>query len=121
MTFSIITISFNNLEDVIITSKSVGSIFSIFEHNAGYMTALELKFYEIFKNRFSEKEAETFIKFLEEKIERKYEEIKDVLLTKEDKIDLLSKIEGTKTDMLNWFFAFFITLALMILGLYLKN
>ena len=85
------------------------------------MTALESKVYEIFKNRFSEKEAEIVIKFLEEKIERKYEEKKDILLTKEDKIDLLSKIESAKTDMLKWFFAFFITLILMVLGLYLKN
>lgn len=91
------------------------------------MSTLELKVYEIFKNRFSEKEAETVIEFLEEKIERKYEEKKDILLTKEDKIELLSKIEathskieGAKTDMLKWFFAFFLTLALMVLGLYLK-
>ncbi len=55
-------------------------------------------------------------------------EKKDILLIKEDKIELIAKIEATytriesaKTDMIKWFFAFFITLVLMIAGLYIKR
>lgn len=33
-------------------------------------------------------------------------------------MQLRSEIKDTKTDMIKWFFAFFVTLVLMILGLY---
>ncbi len=85
------------------------------------MSTLELKVYEIFKNKLGEKEAETVIEYFESKTEEKYQQKKDVLLTKEDKIELISKIESSKTDMIKWFVAFFITLVLMIAGLYFKK
>ena len=79
------------------------------------MSTLELKAYEIFKNKLGEKEAEIVLEYLDSKSEEKYQQKKDVLLTKED------KIEGTKTDMIKSFVAFFVTLVLMIAGLYLKR
>ena len=85
------------------------------------MSTLELKAYEIFKNKLGEKEAEIVLEYLDSKSEEKYQQKKDVLLTKEDKIELISKIEGTKTDMIKSFVAFFVTLVLMIAGLYLKR
>lgn len=78
------------------------------------MSALELKVYEIFKNRLGEQEATTIIEYFESKAEQKYQEKKDVLATKED----LSQV---KVDIIKWVFAFFVTLALMIAGLYLKQ
>ena len=33
-------------------------------------------------------------------------------------MQLRAEIKDTKTDMIKWFFAFFVTLVLMILGLY---
>ena len=59
--------------------------------------------------------------FLKLTLEEKYHHKKDVLLTKEDKIELMSKIESTKIDMIKWFAAFFVSIALMIIGLYLKG
>jgi hypothetical protein len=53
------------------------------------------------------------------------ENISQILVTKEDlakevsRIDV--KISETKDDLIKWIFAFWITLALMIVGLYLKN
>jgi len=85
------------------------------------MSTLELKTYEIFKNKLGEKEAETIIEYFESKAEEKYQQKKDVLLTKDDKIELISKIEATKTEMIKWFVAFFITVILMIAGLYFKK
>ncbi|MBC7554879.1 MAG: hypothetical protein H7257_12980 [Taibaiella sp.] len=92
------------------------------------MSTLELRVYEIFKNKLGEKEAEVVIEYFESKTEEKYQQKKDVFLTKEDKMDILSKIETTntriemaKTDMIKWFFAFSITIVLMIAGLYFKK
>jgi len=72
------------------------------------MSALELKVYEIFKNKLGEKEAGTVIEYLEAKAEEKYQQKKDVLLTKDDKIELVAKIESTKSDIVKWMFAFWI-------------
>lgn len=33
-------------------------------------------------------------------------------------LQLQTEVKDTKTDMIKWFFAFFVTLVLMILGLY---
>ena len=57
------------------------------------MSALELKVYEIFKNKLGESEESTIIEYFETKAEEKYQQKKDILLTKEDKIELISKIE----------------------------
>ena len=78
------------------------------------MSALELRVYEIFKNKLGEKEAETIIEYFEAKTEAKYQEKKDVLATKED-------LSQTKVDLIKWIFGFFTALALMIVGLYLKK
>jgi len=56
------------------------------------MSTLELKVYEIFKNKLGEKEAETVIEYIEVKAEEKYQQKKDVLLTKEDKIDIIRSV-----------------------------
>lgn len=65
------------------------------------MSALELKVYEIFKNKLGEKEAETIIEYFEAKAEAKYLEKRDVLATKED-------LANTKTDIIKWMFIFWI-------------
>ena len=85
------------------------------------MSTPELKVYEIFKDKLGEKEAQAVIEYFDAKADDKYQQKKDVLLTKEDKIELLSKIGSSTTDMIKWFIAFFITIVLMIAGLYLKR
>jgi len=72
------------------------------------MSTLELKVYEIFKNKLGEKEAETVIEYFEAKAEEKYQQKKDILLSKNDKIELVAKIESTKSDIVKWMFAFWI-------------
>jgi len=61
------------------------------------MTTLRLKVYDIFKNRFIEKEAE-----------EKYAIKKDLFLTKQDKVELVEKIESSKTDIIKWMVAMWI-------------
>lgn len=83
------------------------------------MSVLELEVYEIFKNRFSEKEAAKVIELIEEKAEERIKQKKDVFLIKDDKIELLTKmatvkeellirIESSKSDTIKWMFIFWI-------------
>ena len=80
------------------------------------MTALELKVYEIFKSKLGEKEAETIIEFIELKSKEKIEKKKDVFMTKDDKVDLIEKMNRDKLDMIKWMFGFWIILVLLILA-----
>jgi hypothetical protein len=64
------------------------------------MSPLELQVYDLFKKRFSEDEAKLVITYLDGKAEEKYEQKKDMLLTKEDKIELVSKIESSKVEVM---------------------
>jgi hypothetical protein len=76
------------------------------------MTALALKVYEIFKTRFSEPEAAAILEYIDEKTEKKYEEKKDILATKEDisklREELRVEMREIKADMIKWMFIFWI-------------
>jgi hypothetical protein len=48
------------------------------------MLTIELKAYEILKNKLGEEEASTLIEYFKVKTEEKYNERKDILATKED-------------------------------------
>ena len=85
------------------------------------MKPLKLRIYEILKTRFSEDEAKAFIEYFESKTTEKIDDKKDVFLTKDDKVDILEKINQSKTDTIKWMFSIFLALALMIIGLYLKK
>lgn len=61
-------------------------------------------------------------------VDNKFDSKKDMLATKQDTNDIRQdmirlevKIAESKSDMIKWFVAFFITLSLMIIGLYLKK
>lgn len=60
--------------------------------------------------------------FLYRKADEKIQQKKDVFLIKDDKVDLVSKIESAKTDTIKWMFIFWIgqlgaTIALVMLFL----
>jgi hypothetical protein len=93
------------------------------------MGATEIKLYDIFRNdlKLSDAKAKIFAEVVQEtiinEVAHKNTEFKSFI--KEDfyKIDLKFKqmrteIKESKTDMIKWFFAFFVTLVLMILGLF---
>jgi hypothetical protein len=86
------------------------------------MKAIELKVYEILKTRFSEKEAETFIEYFDAKTNEKIDDKKDVFLTKNDKIDLIEKMNKDKIDLIKWMSGFWITIIIMLLvNFFIKN
>jgi hypothetical protein len=58
--------------------------------------------------------------YIEVKVEQKFESQKQMLATKEDVKNLEIKLAETKSDLLKWVFALFVSLALMIVGLYIK-
>ena len=81
------------------------------------MSALELEVYEIMKSKFSEQEAAKVIQLFEAKAEEKIGQKKDVFLIKEDKVEMISRIESVRTelitriesvksDMIKWMFIF---------------
>jgi len=80
------------------------------------MSFLELEVYEIFKNRFSEKEAAKVIEFFESKSEEKITQKKDVFMTKDDKVELVARIESTKSELIKWSFIFWVGSVITILG-----
>lgn len=80
------------------------------------MSALELKAYEILKLKFSEQEASTIIEYFEKKAEEKIVDKKDIFLTKDDKIDLISQIKDSRNEMIKWMFIFWIGQIVVIVG-----
>jgi len=74
------------------------------------MSALELKAYEILKNKLGEQEASTILEFIEEKSEQKINQKKDIFLTKDDKVDLIK-----------WMVGFWIAQMAAIIGLYINK
>lgn len=85
------------------------------------MSALELKVYEIFKNKLGEDEASVIVQWVEEISERKISDKKDVFLTKDDKIQIIEKISESKTEIMRWMFGIFAMLMLAIIGLYVRH
>lgn len=59
------------------------------------MVISEIKLYELLKSRIGEKEAEAFIQILEEKVEKKFEQKKNELATKEDVSNLRAELLRT--------------------------
>jgi hypothetical protein len=90
------------------------------------VNTIGVKLYDIFRNdlKLTEDRAEIFAGVVKEttvnEVNQKQTEFKSQI--KEDllklELQLNTKIEQSKSDMIKWFFAFFITLVLMILGLY---
>lgn len=84
----------------------------------------DIQLFNARKKKLGERETEELVSFVRSTIDTKLEEQIPHLATKEDladvKSELKQEISQAKVDMIKWFVAFFITLALMIIGLYFK-
>lgn len=80
-------------------------------------TTLALKLYEIFKSKPGQQEAEAIIEYFEAATEKKYEEKKDFLATKEDVGLLKKEIAESKADTVKWMFIFWIGQIAATLGI----
>lgn len=81
------------------------------------MKGIELKAYEILKDKLGEEKAATMLGFVEGKID----EQKKVFLTKDDKMELIRMAKEDKMDLVKWMVGFWIAQIAAILGLYLKR
>lgn len=100
------------------------------------MSTVNISLYNILKSDFklSDAKAKEFVDAIREEVQNdiKYENtdfrsaVKEDFLKLELKLsneikDVRMEIKDTKSDILKWFVGIFITLALMIIGLYLKK
>ncbi len=100
------------------------------------MSTVNINLYNILKSDFklSDAKAKEFVDAIREEVQNdiKYENtdfrsaVKEDFLKLELKLsneikDVRMEIKDTKSDILKWFVGIFITLALMIIGLYLKK
>ena len=72
------------------------------------MHVAEIELYELLKGKIGEKEAKSVIEYVEAKVDRKFDEKKDVLASKEDIANLEVKIERVKSDIIKWMFLFWV-------------
>jgi len=83
------------------------------------MQVAEIELYEILKEKIGDKEAKTLVEYIEAKVEKKFEDKKYLLVTKEDlanvKTELMVEIEKVRTEMqkmkadiIKWMFLFWI-------------
>jgi ribosomal protein L7/L12 len=79
------------------------------------MTVISLtKLYDLLTSKLGKETAENLTTFIAENIKEEVENKTQILATKED-------LANTKVDLIKWIFAFWVALALMIIGLYLKK
>ena len=70
------------------------------------------------KAKLGEKEATAFVTILDTKVDKKFEEAKSILATKED---LARDIGNAKVDLIKWMVGFWIAQMAAIIGLYLRH
>jgi hypothetical protein len=63
------------------------------------MQVAEIELYEILKEKIGEKEAKILVEYIETKVEKRFEEKKDLLATKAD-------LANAKADIIKWMFIF---------------
>ena len=84
------------------------------------MIVTRIDLFNVLKEKIGEQQAKSLTEYIEVKVEQKFESQKQMLATKEDVKNLEIKLAETKSDLLKWVFAMFVSLALMIIGLYIK-
>ncbi|MBU4320225.1 MAG: hypothetical protein L6246_01865 [Thermodesulfovibrionales bacterium] len=72
------------------------------------MQIAEIELYEILKGKLGDKEAKTLVEYIEAKVEKKFEEKKDILATKIDIEELRTEIQKMKAEIIKWMFLFWI-------------
>lgn len=84
----------------------------------------DIQLFNALKQKLGEKEAEELVSFVRSTVEEKFDEATENLATKLDLADVRNElkqdISQAKVDMIKWFVAFFITIILLIVGLYFK-
>jgi hypothetical protein len=89
------------------------------------MTTGSIRFFQVLKTRLGEREAEAIVDYVDNSLKENNRQMQEILATKEDlanlRGELRTEIAEVKSDIIRWTFAFFVTLMLAILGLYLRK
>ena len=91
------------------------------------MTAIQL--FQLLKGKLGEQEASELIDFVDVKVKQNNKDNQEInlrtLATKAELFEVTGKLEAkiteTRSDIIRWVFAFFVTLMLAIVGLYFKR
>lgn len=81
----------------------------------------DIQLFQILKQKIGEQEAEALVSFVDGKIKDNNEINLNILSTKEDLLQLEIRLKDKLSDQFKWVIGVFLTLALMIIGLYLKK
>jgi len=73
------------------------------------MLVNEIKLFELLKAKIGEKEAEAFVEIIETRVDKKFEDAKETIATKQDLAKLQSHLEGKINDLLKWMIVMWIT------------
>ncbi len=65
------------------------------------MVVSEIQLYELLKARIGEKEATAFVEILDKRVDKKFDDAKQLLSTKEDMVNV-------KADIIKWMFIFWV-------------
>ena len=80
------------------------------------MMVSEITLFNALKEKLGEQTAQTVVEGIKNSVKAEFEYKKDILLTKQDKVEIIEKMNHDKMDILKWLFGFWITLVLMILA-----
>ena len=81
----------------------------------------DIQLFQILKQKIGETEAEALVSFVDGKIKDNNEANLNILSTKQDLLQLEIRLKDKMTDQFKWVIGVFLTLAIMIIGLYLKK
>jgi hypothetical protein len=81
----------------------------------------EIQLFNSLKERLVAKEAEELVSYVKHSVSEGLNEQLPHLASKVDLLKLETKIAETKVDIIKWVVGVFFALAMMIIGLYLKN
>ncbi len=80
------------------------------------MIVSEIKLFEMLKAKIGEKEAEAFVQILETRVDKKFDDAKDILATKEDISNIRVEMREIKVDLIKWMVALIIGLFIALVG-----
>ena len=80
----------------------------------------DIQLFQILKQKIGETEAEALVTFVDAKKDNNETNL-NILSTKQDLLQLEIRLKDKLTDQFKWVIGVFLTLALMIIGLYLKK
>lgn len=86
------------------------------------MSISEISLYKALRLKLGDDTASELVEFVKSEVNTELEKKSDTFLTKEDKIDLIEKMNRDKVDLIKWMFGFWITIMLtLILNLFIKH